>query len=67
MLFIGEKDDEMAKKKVKDLLVDALLTNEAHHKQYYLVLILEALGFNLREIREELEIGGYSFEDGIAP
>ncbi len=55
------------KEKVKELCIDGLLEDGAHHKQWYLERILEAAGFDLREICHECAAKGYIWEGGIAP
>lgn len=57
----------MAEKNVKELAIKGLLTDESHHKQWYLEEILKVLGFDLAVIRKELQADGYDWEDGIAP
>jgi hypothetical protein len=59
-------------KTIKDIIIDALLTDGEHHKQWYLEQLLEALGHNLNDIKEELatpdENGDtYEWDEGIAP
>jgi len=52
-----------------DFAVNGLLTDSAHHKQWYLERILLDLGVDLVELRRELigDGGGYDWEPGIAP
>ena len=52
---------------IKNLCMDGLVNDEGHHKQWYLEQILEALGFDLAEIRAELLREGYEVEVGIIP
>jgi hypothetical protein len=53
--------------KIKDLSIDGLLTDGAHHKQWYLEQILTLLGVDLDRLDEELESLGGEREPGIAP
>ena len=55
--------------KAKELAISGLLgqVSEGWHKQWYLERILETLGYDLAEIREELQSEDYDWEDGIAP
>lgn len=46
---------------IKDLIVDGLLTDGGHHKQWYLEKILEKLGFNVEQLRAE-----HGWDGGIA-
>jgi len=55
------------KETVKDLIINALETDGAHHKQWYLERILEALGFDLKTVKEEENKNDYDWEEGIAP
>lgn len=62
----------MDESEIKELCIDGLLTDGGHHKQWYLEQILIKLGYDLKEIRKELntpdENGDYyDWEDGIAP
>lgn len=57
-----ESDREAAKK----FAVEGLLTDGGHHKQWYLERILEALGYDLIQIQNELQ-PSYDWEEGIAP
>lgn len=41
-------------KKVRDLCVEALMTDGAHHKQWFLGEILKELGYNLKSVSREL-------------
>lgn len=52
---------------IEDLAVNALITREGHHKQWYIARILEGLGVDLDELREQLKAEGYEWEPGIAP
>ena len=49
------------------LCADGLLTDGAHHKQWYLERILEALGVDLKQVWETMQADGYDLEEGIAP
>lgn len=55
------------KEKVKDLCIDGLITDEGHHKTWYIERVLEALGFDIKEIRADVQRHGYDWEPGIAP
>ena len=52
---------------IRNLCIDALITDGGHHKQWYIERILEKLGYNLAELKRKGEIMGYYYEDGIAP
>jgi hypothetical protein len=52
---------------LKDLAVDGLLTDGAHHKQWFLEQILIKIGVNLKRLRRELNKEHYDWEEGIAP
>ncbi len=52
--------------KIKDLAINGLLTQEKHHKQWYLERMLEELGMNIKDLREQLQSEEYDFEEGIA-
>lgn len=51
----------------KELAIKGLLTDGAHHKQWYLEEILKAIGYDLKDIEKELEEDDYGWEKGIAP
>lgn len=58
--------------KIKDLAINGLLTDGAHHKQWYLEEILKAGGVDLKELKAELATPGaggdwYEWEPGISP
>ena len=55
------------KEEIKELCIDGLLTDGGHHKQYFLEEILKKLGYDLKELREELKQNDYEWEDGVAP
>lgn len=48
---------------LKDLAVEGLQTDGAHHKQWFLERILEGLGCNLASLRDR----SIDWEDGVAP
>lgn len=52
---------------VMNVLVEGLITDECHHKQWYIEQALLKLGANLDELRVELERDDYGWEDGIVP
>ncbi len=52
---------------IRELTISGLLTDGAHHKQWYLEKILMKLGIDIDVLLEELEEDDYSFERGIAP
>ena len=52
--------------KIKNLAINGLLTQEKHHKQWYLERMLEELGVNIKDLREQLQSEEYDFEEGIA-
>jgi hypothetical protein len=51
----------MTETTVKDLILEALTTDGAHHKQWYLEQIAKVLGIDLTETRE------LDYEKGIPP
>lgn len=54
--------------KLYKLCVEALTTDGAHHKQWYLERILEELGGDVETLREALEREGSSrLEEGVEP
>jgi len=52
---------------VADLAIAGLLTDGAHHKQWYLEEILKVLGCDLEKIKEELKVKDGDWLSGIAP
>ena len=52
---------------IKEVIIDGLLTDGAHHKQWFLEQIALKLGFDLSEIRKELLAEDYDWDDGIIP
>lgn len=50
------------KREIYLLVIDALQTDGAHHKQWYLERILEALGYDIDAIQS-----APTWDDGIAP
>lgn len=54
---------------IREMVIDALLTDGAHHKQWYLERILEKMvgkdGVNA--IKVKLQASDYEWEEGIAP
>lgn len=54
---------------VVDLVIDGLLFDGAHHKQWFLERILEKLigEESAQDTREELAEEGHEWEDGVAP
>ena len=52
--------------RIKDLALDALLTDGGHHKQWYIEEILKEIGYDLDELRDELG-EDYSWDEGIPP
>lgn len=50
-----------------DFLLDGLLTDGAHHKQWYIEQALLALNIDLKTIAAELALGDCAWEPGIAP
>jgi len=44
------------KKTIKALALSGLLTDGGHHKQWYLEEILKALGYDLKDLRENKTI-----------
>lgn len=69
---VESKKGDYMEEKIKQLCIDGLLTDGAHHKQWYLEEILKVLGVDLVKLREELQTPDekgdyYDWEDGIAP
>lgn len=54
-------------RKAVDLLIDGLVTDGSHHKQWYIERSLESLGVNLDEVKLDLAADDYAWEPGIAP
>ena len=52
---------------IYDLLTDALITDGAHHKQWYIEESLRKMGVNLEKLRKELKKENYAWEKGIPP
>lgn len=52
---------------VRELCIGGLLTDGAHHKDWYLEEIIKSMGFDIEKIREEEKKKGYEWESGIAP
>lgn len=50
-----------------DFAISGLLTDGAHHKQWYLERILLNLGVDLVELKRELADDDYEWEPGIVP
>ena len=55
------------KKVIIDLIVDGLLIDGGHHKQYYLEKLLGYFENDIEGLKKELELDGYVWESGIAP
>ena len=55
------------KERIKELVIDGLITEGGHHKQWYLEKVLEEIGYNLEKIREELIKEDYDWDKGIPP
>jgi hypothetical protein len=53
--------------KIENLLIDALLIDGAHHKQWYIEQVLICLGIDLEELSNCASLEGFDWEDGIAP
>lgn len=53
--------------KINELAINGLLTEQMDHKQWYLIRLLEELGVNIKDLREQIEKEGYDFDEGIAP
>lgn len=60
-------NDYMNIDKINELAINGLLTEEMDHKQWYLIRLLEELGVNIKDLREQIEKEGYDFDEGIAP
>ena len=52
---------------IKELATNGLLTDGAHHKQWFLEAILRTAGVDLEILLEGLLEDGYDWEPGIAP
>lgn len=65
--IIDGKYEYTLKKEIKKLAIDGLVTQEGHHKQWYIEKILKVLGYNLDDVRQEAYKEGYVWEDGIPP
>ena len=48
----------MMKQEIEGLVIDALMIDGGHHKQWYLIQIAKKLGIDLSE---------YGIEEGVAP
>ena len=48
----------MKMSEIRELVIDALITEGGHHKQWYLIQIAKKLGIDLNE---------YDIEEGVAP
>ena len=58
--------DKIITYKIKDLFINAFISQESHHKQYHLINIAKELGI-LEEIRKQIDEEGCDFESGISP
>jgi hypothetical protein len=58
---------ENGREKAKEYAISGLLTDGGHHKQWCLERVLEALGYDLEQIRAELQKDDYDWEPGIPP
>ncbi len=52
---------------IKDLCLEGLTTDGAHHKQWYLEEILRKLGYNTIILQATLALDGNKWEPGIPP
>ena len=52
---------------IESYAISGLVTDGAHHKQWYLERILEALNVDLGELRKQLEGKDHDWEPGVAP
>ena len=59
--------DDYDKIKLKILLVDGLIIDGGHHKQWFLEEALKLLGYDLVKLRKEMNERDYDWEDGIPP
>ena len=58
----------MPQENIKEFIIEGLLTDGGHHKQWFLEKILsQYLAHNLDQIRKELQDEGFEWEPGIAP
>jgi hypothetical protein len=62
-----KKQAEKLRAKIEELCTDGLITDEGHHKTWYLEQILETIGVDLTDLRARLISQGYDWEPGIAP
>lgn len=53
--------------RIKELAIKGLLTDDGHHKQWYIEKILEEIGYDIKEIWEELKNEDYDWDEGIPP
>jgi len=53
--------------KIKYLIKEGLCIDGGHHKQWYLEEVLTLMGYNIEDIRKELDDEGYYAEEGVAP
>jgi hypothetical protein len=61
--------NDFEKGDVKDLCINGLLTDGAHHKQWYFEQILKRIipNYNKQEFIIDNQLFDYEWEDGIAP
>lgn len=65
--MVAELSEFNRNRSVKDIIINALETNEIWHKQWYLEQLLIVLGFDIEKIKKEENENGYDFEKGIPP
>ena len=52
---------------LKNLLKRGLIIDGGHHKQWFIEEALEMMGYDIKEIRKELEAEDFYAEEGIPP
>jgi hypothetical protein len=63
---LGAVEDKV--QSMEELIVEGLLVDGVHHKQWYIERIAEAVGMDLYRLRAKQEaVCGYSWDPGIAP
>ena len=63
----GWAEDRRRNNEAYALCIEGLLTDGAHHKQWFLEKIAETLGGDLNVVRKFLHANDYEWESGTAP